>query len=149
MPPRPARRHAAETANLRALIGPDDTAARLSSHLHLLRELVHLACGHRALESRFDVKAVLADHLHDDARAVTKIWRRIVELDGDLAAPSPELAALLDRANTPDTAVSSTRSSAKYSRGRRDVFQETRTARNTRSAFSRNMGRLRPSSPTK
>ena len=50
---------------------------------------------------------------------------------------------------TPETAVSSTRTSAKYSRGRRVVFQEISTARNTSSPFRRNIGRLRPSSPTK
>ena len=58
----------------------DATATRLSNYLHVLRELVHLSCGHLALEPRFDVKALLGDHLHDDARAVSKIRRRLDEL---------------------------------------------------------------------
>ncbi len=79
----------------------DATATRLSNYLHVLRELVHLSCGHLALEPRFDVKALLGDHLHDDARAVSKIRRRLDELTpGEHpGAPSDELAALLDRAN--------------------------------------------------
>ena len=79
----------------------DATATRLSNYLHVLRELVHLSCGHLALEPRFDVKALLGDHLHDDARAVSKIRRRLDELrtPGDHpGAPSDELTALLDRA---------------------------------------------------
>ena len=81
--------------------GVDDTAIRLSNYFHVLRELVHLSCGHLALEPRFEVKALLADHLHDDARAVTKLRRRLDELRTPSeypGAPSPELTALLDRA---------------------------------------------------
>jgi hypothetical protein len=80
----------------------DVTATRLSNYLHVLRELVHLSCGHLALEPRFDVKALLGDHLHDDARAVSKIQRRLSELRAPSdypGAPSDELTALLDRAN--------------------------------------------------
>ena len=80
----------------------DVTATRLTNYLHVLRELVHLSCGHLALEPRFDVKALLGDHLHDDARAVSKIHRRLVELRGQSdhpGAPSDELTALLDRAD--------------------------------------------------
>src|SRR3954452_2680717 len=84
----------------------DENAIRFSSYFHVLRELVHLSCGHLALEPRFEVKALLGDHVHDDARAVTKIRRRLYELrmpgDGP-AAPSAELAELLDRAGTEDT----------------------------------------------
>jgi hypothetical protein len=84
----------------------DENAIRFSGYFHVLRELVHLTAGHLALEPRFEVKALLGDHLHDDARAVTKIRRRLYELrdGGDHpGAPSHELAELLDRANTEDT----------------------------------------------
>ena len=76
------------------------SASRISNYFRVLRELVHLSCGHLALEPRFDVKALLGDHLYDDARAVSKIQRRLYELSAHPAGPSPELAALLDRANT-------------------------------------------------
>jgi len=80
-----------------------ENASRLSTALLVLRELVHLSCGHLAREPRFEVKAVLADHLHDDARAVGKLHARRSELGGDHAvAPSAELAALLDRAYAED-----------------------------------------------
>ena len=81
----------------------DVSASRLSNYFRVLRELVHLSCGHLALEPRFDVKALLGDHVYDDARAVSKIQRRLYELGAHPAGPSPELAALLDRAGTPDT----------------------------------------------
>jgi Protein of unknown function (DUF455) len=80
----------------------DENAIRFSNYFHVLRELVHLHCGHLPLEPRFEVKALLGDHVHDDARAVTKIRRRLYELrtPSDYpGAPSEELAALLDRAN--------------------------------------------------
>src|ERR1041385_6802799 len=84
--------------------GVDESAVRFSNYFHVLRELVHLTAGHLALEPRFEVKALLGDHLHDDARAVTKIRRRFHELGSDdPGAPGDELAALLDKANTPDT----------------------------------------------
>ncbi len=76
-----------------------EDAARLSTALLVLRELVHLSCGHLAREPRFEVKTLLGDHLHDDARAVGKLHARRSELGGDHAvAPASELAALLDRA---------------------------------------------------
>jgi hypothetical protein len=79
----------------------DDNATRFSNYFHVLRELVHLSCGHLAREPRFEVKALLGDHLYDDARAVTKVSRRLHELrtpSDHPHAPSAELAALLDRA---------------------------------------------------
>jgi uncharacterized protein DUF455 len=85
----------------------DENAVRFSNYFHVLRELVHLSCGHLPLEPRFDVKSLLGDHLHDDARAVTKVRRRLYELrtPSDYpGAPSPELAALLDRASEAGTA---------------------------------------------
>jgi hypothetical protein len=82
----------------------DASAGRFSNYFHVLRETVHLSCGHLALEPRFEVKALVGDHIHDDARAVTKIRRRLYELgQPDPGAPSDELAALLDRANAADT----------------------------------------------
>jgi hypothetical protein len=80
----------------------DESAIRFANYFHVLRELVHLTAGHLALEPRFEVKALLGDHLYDDARAVSKIDRRLSEL-GDAGAPSRALAELLDRANTEDT----------------------------------------------
>src|SRR3954452_7917685 len=79
----------------------DENAIRFSNYFHVLRELVHLSCGHLAREPRFEVKALLGDHLYDDARAVTKVSRRLHELRTPSAhphAPSAELAALLARA---------------------------------------------------
>ena len=81
----------------------DVSAARLTNYLHVLREIVHLSCGHLALEPRFEVKALLGDHLYDDARAVSKLHRRLFELDRHPGAPSHELAAVLDRAGEADT----------------------------------------------
>jgi Protein of unknown function (DUF455) len=87
----------------------DDNAVRFSNYFHVLRELVHLSCGWLPLEPRLDVKFALGDHLHDDARGLTKIKRRLYELrtPSDYpGAPSPELAELLDRAgDAPDAAA--------------------------------------------
>jgi Protein of unknown function (DUF455) len=80
----------------------DDNAIRFSNLFHVLRELVHLSCGWLPLEPRLEVKYALGDHLHDDARMVSKIRRRLYELrhPSDYpGAPSEELVALLDRAN--------------------------------------------------
>src|ERR671911_690997 len=78
----------------------DENAIRFSNYFHVLRELVHLSSGWLALEPSWPVKYTLGDHLHDDARAVTKIRRRLYELrhPSDYpGAPGGELSALLDR----------------------------------------------------
>src|SRR5215207_4745343 len=75
----------------------DENAVRFSNYFHVLRELVHLSCGWLPLEPRLEVKFALGDHLHDDARALTKIKRRLYELrtPSDYpGAPSEELGAL-------------------------------------------------------
>jgi hypothetical protein len=79
----------------------DENAIRFSNYFHVLRELVHLSCGWLALEPRLEVKCALGDHLHDDARSVTKVSRRLYELRHPSeypGAPDAELAAVLDRA---------------------------------------------------
>src|SRR3954453_10135507 len=84
----------------------DDNAIRFSNYFHLLRELVHLSCGWLPVEPRLEVKYALGDHLHDDARTLTKIRRRLYELrtPSDYpGAPDAELAALLDRAAAAET----------------------------------------------
>jgi hypothetical protein len=86
----------------------DENAIRFSNYFHVLRELVHLSCGWLPLEPRLEVKYALGDHLHDDARSVTKIKRRLYELrtPSDYpGAPCPELAELLDRANAATTSA--------------------------------------------
>jgi hypothetical protein len=78
----------------------DDNAARFSNYFHLLRELVHFSNGWLPLEPSFERKYRLADHLHDDARALKQLQRRLYELrhPSDYpGAPSPELEELLDR----------------------------------------------------
>ena len=79
----------------------DENAVRFSNYFHVLRELVHLGCAWLPLEPRLHVKYALGDHLHDDARSVTKIRRRLYELrtPSDYpGAPAEVLAELLDRA---------------------------------------------------
>jgi len=86
----------------------DENAVRFSNYFHVLRELVHLSCGWLPLEPRLEIKYLLGDHLHDDARAVTKIKRRLYELrtPSDYpGAPCEELAALLDRADAATTSA--------------------------------------------
>jgi hypothetical protein len=95
---------------LRGGYAVDDNATRFSNYFHVLREVVHLSCGWLASEPRLEVKYALGDHLYDDARAVSKIRRRLYELrhPSDYpGAPSHELAALLDQA-------AGARSSAEY-----------------------------------
>jgi len=78
----------------------DENAIRFSNYFHLLRELVHLSSGWLALAPEFEVKYALSDHLHDDARAISKIRRRLYELrhPSDYpGAPAEELGELLER----------------------------------------------------
>src|SRR3954462_1628667 len=86
----------------------DENAVRFSNYFHVLREPVHLSCGWLALEPRLEVKYALRDPLPDDASAGAKIKRRLYELrtPSDYpGAPSPELAALLDRADGATTSA--------------------------------------------
>ena len=78
----------------------DENAIRFSNLFHVLRELVHLSSGWLALAPPFETKYALGDHLHDDARAVSKIKRRLYELRHPSeypGAPGRELTRLLDR----------------------------------------------------
>jgi Protein of unknown function (DUF455) len=80
----------------------DENASRFSNYFHVLRELVHLSCGWLPLAPWFELKYRLGDHVHDDARAVSRIRRRLYELrhPSDYpGAPGEELAELLDRMN--------------------------------------------------
>ena len=78
----------------------DVNATRFSNYFHVLRELVHLTNGWLPLEPSWPRKYALGDHVHDDARALTKIKRRLYELrtPSDYpGSPAPELEGLLDR----------------------------------------------------
>jgi hypothetical protein len=78
----------------------DVNATRFSNYFHVLRELVHLTNGWLPLEPRWPRKYALGDHVHDDARALSKIKRRLYELRTPSeypGSPSPELEELLDR----------------------------------------------------
>ena len=78
----------------------DDNAIRFSNYFHVLRELVHFTNGWMPLEPSWERKYALGDHVHDDARALTKIKRRLYELRNPSeypGSPSPELEQLLDR----------------------------------------------------
>jgi hypothetical protein len=78
----------------------DDNAIRFSNYVHVLREIVHFTNGWMPLEPSWERKYALGDHVHDDARALTKIKRRLYELRHPAeypGAPSPELERLLDR----------------------------------------------------
>ena len=81
----------------------DDNAIRFSNYFHVLRELVHFTNGWMPLEPSWERKYALGDHVHDDARTLTKIKRRLYELRHPSeypGAPSSELDALLDRIAT-------------------------------------------------
>jgi hypothetical protein len=78
-------------------LAPAETAARLANALDVVREAVHVTAGRLPLEPRFEVKALLAAHLHDDALAVVALRRRIEELGGAPRGPGEELVRLLDR----------------------------------------------------
>jgi Protein of unknown function (DUF455) len=90
----------------------DDNAVRFSNCFHVLRELVHLSSGWLPLEPSFERKYMLGDHLHDDARAVAKVKRRLYELrhPSDYpGTPGRALSDLLDRAagaGSPDEYIS-------------------------------------------
>ena len=75
----------------------DDNATRFSNYFHVLRELVHFTNGWMPLEPSWERKYALGDHVHDDARALTKIKRRLYELRHPSeypGSPSPERSAL-------------------------------------------------------
>ncbi|MGZ8647496.1 MAG: DUF455 family protein [Solirubrobacteraceae bacterium] len=78
-------------------LAPAETAARLANVAHVLREAVHRTAGRLPLEPRFEVKALLAAHLYDDARAIPELRRRIEDLGGAVRGPGEELSRLLDR----------------------------------------------------
>jgi Protein of unknown function (DUF455) len=86
----------------------DENAIRFSNYFHVLRELVHRSAGWLPLVADFELKYRLGDHLHDDARAVSRAKRRLYELrhPSDYpGAPGAEVGGLLDRlaeADTPD-----------------------------------------------
>jgi Protein of unknown function (DUF455) len=78
----------------------DENAIRFSNYFHVLRELVHLSCGWLPLVGDFELKYRLGDHLHDDARSISKLRRRLYELRHPSeypGTPGTELTALLDR----------------------------------------------------
>jgi hypothetical protein len=78
----------------------DENAIRFSNYFHMLREIVHLSNGWLPLAPEFETKYRLGDHIHDDARAISKVKRRLYELrhPSDYpGAPGAELTALLDR----------------------------------------------------
>src|SRR5688500_7628830 len=84
----------------------DDNATRFSNYVHVLREIVHFTSGWMPVEPSWERKYALSDHVHDDARALTKIRRRLYELRHPAeypGAPSPELEALLDRMRDAET----------------------------------------------
>jgi hypothetical protein len=77
----------------------DENATRFSNYFHVLRELVHLTAGWLPLVPELERKYALGDHLHDDARGVSKLRQRLYELrhPSDYpGAPGEELAALLE-----------------------------------------------------
>ena len=84
----------------------DENAIRFSNYFHVLRELVHMSSGWLALVPRFEDKLRLGEHIHDDARAVSKVRRRLYELrhPSDYpGAPAAGLTELLDRMETART----------------------------------------------
>src|SRR5215207_6606845 len=76
----------------------DDNAIRFSNYVHVLREIAHFTSGWMPVEPSWERKYALGDHVHDDARALTKFKRRLYELRHPAeypGAPSPELERLL------------------------------------------------------
>jgi Protein of unknown function (DUF455) len=89
-----------EITPLRRGYDVDENAIRFSNYFHVLRELVHLSNGWLPLVGDFETKYRLGDHLHDDARAISKVRRRLYELRHPSeypGAPGEELIALLER----------------------------------------------------
>jgi hypothetical protein len=89
-----------DATELRRGYDVDENAIRFSNYFHVLRELVHMSCGWLPLAAEFETKYRLGDHLHDDARAISKVRRRLYELrhPSDFpGTPGDELTALLDR----------------------------------------------------
>ncbi len=81
----------------------DENASRFSNYFHVLREVVHLSNGWLPLVGDFELKYRLGDHLHDDARSISKVRRRLYELrhPSDYpGTPGDELTALLERLNS-------------------------------------------------
>jgi hypothetical protein len=98
---------AAEPGGLKRGYDVDQNAVRFSNYFHVLHELVHLSCGWLPLAADFGLKYRLGDHIHDDARAVSRVKRRLYELrhPSDYpGAPGGELTALLDRLSKAATA---------------------------------------------
>jgi hypothetical protein len=78
----------------------DESAIRFSNYFHVLRELVHLSSGWLPLAPELEVKYRLGEQIHDDARSLSRVKRRLYELrhPSDYpGAPGAELAARLDR----------------------------------------------------
>jgi hypothetical protein len=78
----------------------DESAIRFSNYFHVLRELVHFSCGWLPLAAELETKYRLGEQIHDDARSLSRVKRRLYELrhPSDYpGAPGAELAALLDR----------------------------------------------------
>lgn len=65
----------------------DETATRLSNTHHLLRELVHRACGWLEHEPVLELKASLVQHLAEDAEALSAVRERLATLETDDAYP--------------------------------------------------------------
>jgi len=77
----------------------DENAIRFSNYFHVLRELVHRASGRLPLVASFEAKYRLGEQLYDDARALSKVKRRLYELrhPSDYpGAPGEELGVVLE-----------------------------------------------------
>jgi Protein of unknown function (DUF455) len=99
-PPSGRLPHAEQIAGLTLGYDVDENAVRFSNYFHVLRELVHMSNGWLPLAADFETKYMLGDHLHDDARSISKVKRRLYELRHPSeypGAPADELTALLNR----------------------------------------------------
>jgi hypothetical protein len=95
-----------DATELRRGYDVDENAIRFSNYFHVLRELAHLSNGWLPLAAGFETKYRLGDHIHDDARSISKVRRRLYELrhPSDYpGAPGPELTALLERMEATDS----------------------------------------------